>query len=128
MHSWKKRCLGESLEPSVRCMGSANVALAVKGLARCLKDMTERKGALRIFACYPEPWRTSCFFLRICFIWIRHNDFKLVIPSQILVQCCEHWVFGGGATSTQEMIKEKLQKSGDEVVITQIRLEGRPRG
>ena len=39
------------------------------------------------------------------------------------------WVFGGGGvTSTQEMIKEKLQESGDEVVITQIRLEGRPRG
>lgn len=54
MTSWTKRCLGQSLEPCVRCMGAENVSLAVKGLARCLKDMSDRKGALRLFVCYPE--------------------------------------------------------------------------
>lgn len=41
-------------------MGAENVSLAVKGLARCLKDMSDRKGALRLFVCYPETW---LFFL-----------------------------------------------------------------
>eukprot|EP00913_Durusdinium_trenchii_P011662 g10951.t3 len=52
--SWSKRCKGQTSEPLLRCMGAANVSMAVKGLARARKNLSERKGVLRLFVCYPE--------------------------------------------------------------------------
>ncbi|CAK9062140.1 Putative SWI/SNF-related matrix-associated actin-dependent regulator of chromatin subfamily A member 3-like 3 [Durusdinium trenchii] len=51
--SWSKRCKGQTSEPLLRCMGAANVSMAVKGLARARKNLSERKGVLRLFVCYP---------------------------------------------------------------------------
>ena len=79
MRSWSKRCSGDSLEPKICAMGHQNVATAVRGLARCLKEMNARKGLLRLFVCVPE-----------------------MLPEQL--------------------------ENGQEVVMTQIRMEMRPRG
>ncbi|CAE7484040.1 unnamed protein product [Symbiodinium necroappetens] len=51
---WTRRCAGERSEPLVCAMGPRSVSLAVKSMARCLKEMNERKGVLRLFLCHPD--------------------------------------------------------------------------
>eukprot|EP00930_Biecheleria_cincta_P007713 TRINITY_DN108973_c0_g1_i1.p1 TRINITY_DN108973_c0_g1~~TRINITY_DN108973_c0_g1_i1.p1 ORF type:complete len:262 (+),score=58.55 TRINITY_DN108973_c0_g1_i1:38-787(+) len=54
LNEWLQRCSGSKAEPRLATMGGKGVSSAVKSSALCLAELSKRKGAARLFLCYPE--------------------------------------------------------------------------
>eukprot|EP00440_Ansanella_granifera_P055055 gb/GFBE01059681.1/.p1 GENE.gb/GFBE01059681.1/~~gb/GFBE01059681.1/.p1 ORF type:complete len:253 (+),score=55.72 gb/GFBE01059681.1/:1-759(+) len=54
LNEWLQRCAGSKGEPFLCAMGAKGVSTGVKSAAKCLKELSLRKGAARNFLCFPE--------------------------------------------------------------------------